>query len=163
MRVCYFGAYDRGYTRNLVLIKGLRKNGVEVIECHDEAAFKPLRLPALFAKYLARARRVDVIIVGACGHGYVPLAKLLAKITGKPLVCDAFLSQYDTAIEDRKDFAADHWRASIYRYLDVVAARLADVVLLDTEDYIDYHCHQYDVPRTKFRAIPIGADDEVFR
>ena len=38
MRVCYFGTYslEEGYPRNRVIIEGLRKNGVNVIECHEE-------------------------------------------------------------------------------------------------------------------------------
>ena len=32
MKVLYFGSYDPGYARNRVLISGLKKNGVEVIE-----------------------------------------------------------------------------------------------------------------------------------
>ena len=36
MIVCYFGTYskDEGYTRNRVIIKGLKENGVQVQECH---------------------------------------------------------------------------------------------------------------------------------
>ena len=38
MRVCYFGTYSTGpgYPRNRVIIKGLRENGIEVVECHKE-------------------------------------------------------------------------------------------------------------------------------
>ena len=32
-RVCYFGTYDRDRPRNRIIIDGLRKKGVEVIEC----------------------------------------------------------------------------------------------------------------------------------
>ena len=32
MRVLYFGLYDPDYARNRVLISGLKKNGVDVIE-----------------------------------------------------------------------------------------------------------------------------------
>ena len=36
MRVCYFGTYRVRYSRNQIMIEGLRRNGVEVIECHEE-------------------------------------------------------------------------------------------------------------------------------
>ena len=35
MRVCYFGTYRAEYSRNQIMIEGLRRNGVEVIECHE--------------------------------------------------------------------------------------------------------------------------------
>ncbi len=38
MRICYFGTYsmEEGYPRNRVIIEGLRKNGVDVVECHED-------------------------------------------------------------------------------------------------------------------------------
>lgn len=38
VRICYFGTYSReeGYPRSRVIIEGLRKNGVDVIESHGE-------------------------------------------------------------------------------------------------------------------------------
>ena len=34
MRIVYWGTYDTGKPRNRLMIRGLRKNGVEVLECH---------------------------------------------------------------------------------------------------------------------------------
>lgn len=163
MRVCYFGAYDRSYARNKVLMKGLRENGCEVLECHNAHPLKALRLPLLARKYLSMARHVDVIVVGACGHTYVPLAKLLARATGKPVILDAFVSQYDTVIKDRKQFKDRSWRAKYYYALDKVSASLADIVLLDTEQHVDYFCETFRLPREKFRPILVGADTDLFR
>ena len=35
LRVCYFGAYRQNYSRNRIMIAGLRRNGVIVTECHE--------------------------------------------------------------------------------------------------------------------------------
>ena len=34
LRVCYFGTWRPRYSRNLIMIQGLREQGVEVYECH---------------------------------------------------------------------------------------------------------------------------------
>ncbi len=34
MTVLYFGIYNPNYSRNRVLIKGLRENSIEVLECN---------------------------------------------------------------------------------------------------------------------------------
>ncbi len=34
LRVCYFGTFRDNYSRNQIMIEGLRRNGVEVLECH---------------------------------------------------------------------------------------------------------------------------------
>src|SRR2546425_12904013 len=162
MTVCYFGAYDRTHARNKVLINGLRKNGVEVVECHNEHPLNPLRLPLLTAQYVFRARHADIIVVGACGHTYVLLAKTLEKMTGKPVVFDAFVSQYDTAVMDRKDTKEGSWRAKYFYALDKVSTSLADIVLMDTDQHIEYYCQAVGEPKSKFRRILIGADTDLF-
>ena len=35
IKVCYFGTYRAAYSRNKIMIEGLRRNGVEVLECHE--------------------------------------------------------------------------------------------------------------------------------
>ena len=87
MRICYFGTYDRDYSRNRIIVEGLRRTGVEVVECHralwrgtaDKIAraaggWKQLGfLGKLAATYLALVRdyaRVgphDAVIVGYAG------------------------------------------------------------------------------------------------
>jgi len=34
MTICYFGDYNSNYSRNRVIIKGLKENGVNVLECN---------------------------------------------------------------------------------------------------------------------------------
>jgi hypothetical protein len=34
MTILYFGNYNPNYSRNRVLIRGLRENGVKVVECN---------------------------------------------------------------------------------------------------------------------------------
>jgi glycosyltransferase involved in cell wall biosynthesis len=162
MTVCYFGAYDRCHGRNKVLINGLRTNGVDVVECHNEHPFKPLRIPLLAARFFLSARQADIIVVGACGHAYVPLAKALGKMTGKPVVFDAFVSQYDTAVMDRKDTKAGSWRARYLQALDKVSTSLADSVVMDTDEHVEYYCRAVGAPKSKLRRILIGADTDLF-
>ena len=40
LTVLYFGVYDPDYSRNRVLIKGLKANGVRVVECRVSAKDK---------------------------------------------------------------------------------------------------------------------------
>ena len=44
LRVCYFGTYRADYARNHILITGLRRNGVEVIEC-QESLWHSIHIP----------------------------------------------------------------------------------------------------------------------
>ena len=122
-----FGTYEAAYDRNQVLMRGLRELGVEVHECHmpvwETMRFKtkairgPLpyvailvRLTLAYAqlcfRYL-RAPRHDIVFVGYLGHFDVFPARLLSWLRRKPLVFDAFVSLYDTSVEDRALFSKE--------------------------------------------------------
>ncbi len=158
MVVCYFGSYNREYARNRILLKGLRENGAEVIECHEESRGF-LRVWRLFRKHRALRNNYDAMIVGFAGQGMTLFAKL---ITRKPVVLDAFYSLYNTAVEDRKIHSSLSFAALYYWLLDWLSARVADLVLLDTEAHIEYYVRKFHVPREKFVRVFIGADDDIF-
>ena len=50
-----------------------------------------------------------------------------------PLVLDAFLSLYETAVDDRRLLPRRSWRARLLWRMERLACRAADLVLLDTE------------------------------
>lgn len=36
MRVVYWGTYDIGKPRNRIMLRGLKENGIQVLECHAD-------------------------------------------------------------------------------------------------------------------------------
>lgn len=162
MNVCYFGSYDIKHPRNGVIIKGLRRNGVIVQEVHTDFPVKGFRIPILAFKFLKLRRMVDVIIVGACGQAYVPLAKMLSKIFRKPLVFDAFVSYYRAMVKEEGIVKEKSLKAGFYYVMDKISCALAEVILLDTDQHIRYFVEQFNIPRTKFERVPVGADDDIF-
>ena len=38
MKICYFGIYHSDFGRNRIYLSGLKKLGVEVVECFDHSA-----------------------------------------------------------------------------------------------------------------------------
>ena len=158
MRVVYFGSYDPDYSRNRVLIKGLKENGVEVTECQDSSPGLR-KYVRLFLKFRKINDDYDIMLVGFLGHAVMPLARLL---TRKPIVFDAFISLYDSNVNDRQTVGQHHPRAYFYRFLDWLAMKLADVVLFDTDQHIRYITGFYSLPTAKFRRVWVGTDDRIF-
>ncbi|OGM98968.1 MAG: hypothetical protein A2915_03330 [Candidatus Yanofskybacteria bacterium RIFCSPLOWO2_01_FULL_41_34] len=158
MRILYFGVYNPDYSRNRVLIKGLKQNGTEIVECREEikSFFKYLKL---ILKYLKLRRKFDVMIVGFPGQEVMFLARLL---TFKPIVFDAFTSHYGGYILDRQYFNKTSWRAKYYRWIDKFSCRLADLVLLDTNAHVNFFVEEFGLPPDKFKRIFVGADEDVF-
>lgn len=157
--VLYFGVYDPNYARNWVLINGLRKNGVEVLELKR----KPGRfaLAKLFFDYLKFKQNYSAMIVGFPGQEVMFLARLL--VWNKPVIFDAFTSHYGGYILDREKWSKNSLRAKYFKFLDKWSCRLANVVLLDTNAHIDFFVKEFKLPKEKFRRIWIGANDENFK
>ena len=124
LRVCYFGTYRANYSRNQIMIAGLRANDVDVIECHTSlwhgiddrvktasggwASFSFAKRVfsayiRLLKKYFSVGKDYDVMVLGYPGQLDVFLARLLTWFHHKPLVLDMFMSVYLVALERKLD------------------------------------------------------------
>ncbi|RLG13200.1 MAG: hypothetical protein DRN71_05325 [Candidatus Nanohalarchaeota archaeon] len=159
MRILYFGSYNKDYARNRVLIKGLKENNVEILECSSQKSIKT-RFFTLIKK--AIKKDFDIILVAYPGHIDMFPAKIISLIKRKPVIFDAFISTYDTMINEWK-FGTRHSPKGIYyHWLDKTSCRMADLIIHDTEQHIDYFVKEFNLKRKKFACIPIGADETIF-
>jgi len=158
MKVLYFGTFDPSYGRNWVLINGLKKNGVDVIQLYRPPG--RLNLIKLFFDYIKSGIKYDAMIVGFSGQEAMFLARLL---TRKPIIFDAFTTHYGGYILNRKKASIHGLKAKYYRFLDKWSCRLADIVLLESQAYINFFVKEYGLSSEKFRRIWIGANDERFK
>jgi glycosyltransferase involved in cell wall biosynthesis len=182
LRVCYFGTYRANYSRNRILIEGLRRNGVKVIECHEQlwhgiedrvqvasgAWMKPSfwwRFLRTYGRLLRRCRSVgrnyDVLIVGYPGQVDVFLARFLSWLHRKPLVWDIFMSIYLIALE-RGLATRSHLTVDLIRQVERIACHLPDLLILDTAEYVEWFQRTHGVPSCRFRLVPTGADTRLF-
>ncbi|MHB0875604.1 MAG: glycosyltransferase [Anaerolineae bacterium] len=176
MRVCYFGCFDEGYVRNRTLIEGLRRAGTEVSVCHASlwrdvgdrvtAAARPSaglawRIAAAQARLLRQYRTApvhDVIVLGYPGQTDAVTARLCSRLSRRPLVLDAFISMYETAVEDRALMEPRSLLARGMKAVDKVSVGAADMVLLSTEQHADYFRSHVSV-RQRYGVVPLSADD----
>ena len=100
----------------------------------------------------------DIVLVGYLGHFDVFPARVLSWLRRKPLVFDAFVSLYDTSVEDRKVFRRGSLSANLLRLIDRWSCKLSDLVLLDTNQHIEYFCNEFDLDASKFQRVLVGAD-----
>lgn len=183
IRVLMFGMYDSTYPRNRIVQKAMRSQGMDVQICHEPmweltrdktrgyaGLWNRTRLvTSIVLAYLRlpwRAARMkqgfDVIWVGFPGHADMPLAWLLGKLTGRPVVFDAFISWYDSAVRDRGLFPKRSFTARLLRFFDLWSCRLADRVVLDTPEHERFFEQMFKVDCAKLLSLPVGADEAVF-
>lgn len=181
MRVVLWGTYDTGKPRIRILLRGLQENGVEVIECHKEVwggvddksqvrgVFNKLRLlvrwvmayPVLVFRYL-RLPRHDVVLIGYMGQLDVLILWPFAKLRGVPLVWDAFLSLYNTTVEDRRMITGRHPLACLIYALEWLAFRAADCAFLDTKAHAKRMEVLFDLPEGTCGSVWVGVETENF-
>lgn len=182
MRVCYFGTYRAEYSRNRIMIEGLQRNGINVVECHeplwtgieDRVAaasggwLRPgfwMRVARTYIRLLRKYRHIgsyDILIVGYPGQFDVFLARLLSWWRKRPLVWDIFMSIYLIALERGLD-ARSRLTLDLIRRIERLACRLPDLLILDTAEYVSWFSRVHGVPVERFRLVPTGADDRIFR
>lgn len=151
MTICFFGNYIPDYPRIVVLKKGLQRNGVQVLECHTRKQGLAKYLD-LWRQHRRLQDQYDVLLVTMGAYTLVPFARLL---TRKKLIFDAFVSLNVTAL--------DRGGAGFYfPFWDKLGCKLADKVLLDTNEHINYFVKQYGLDQSKFMRVLVGADDEIF-
>ena len=181
MRIVWWGTYDLSKPRNRILLRGLRENGVEVVECHAEVwsgiedksaisgvgAWLPLvfrwlmAYPWLILRYL-RAPRHDAVFVGYLGLIDVLVIWPFARLRGAPIVWDVFLSLHDTVVADRKMVGARHPAARLLFALEWLACRAASRVVLDTEAHARFVAETYHLAPERMAALPVGVEPEHF-
>jgi glycosyltransferase involved in cell wall biosynthesis len=181
MRVCYFGTYRADYARNEMMIEGLRRNGVEVVEIQEslwhgiedrvDVASGGWRKPSFwwrvlrtYGKLLRRYRHAgeyDILIVGYPGQMDVFLARLLSWWRHTPLVWDVFMSIYLIAVE-RGLAAQSRCGIRLLRRLEWLACRLPNLLILDTDEYVAWFESTHGLRAGRFRLVPTGADDRMF-
>jgi len=162
MLICFFGYPNESYSRNKILIDGLKKNGIKVISCTDKNGFFPIRAWRLFAKFWPLKKEVDLIFVQFPGYLNMPIAWAIGKLFRKPIIFDAFVSIYDTYIYDREIAKPNSPTAWFYWWVDKIACTLADIVTLDTNAHIRYFIKTFHLNKKKFFRIPVGGDETLF-
>src|SRR3989344_1597453 len=160
MTICYFGIYNPNHTRNRLNIKGLRLNGVEVLECNirEQGWQKYWQLIRL---HWPIRNKYQVMIVGFPGHTIMPLAWILAKLHGKKIIFDAFISLYDSLVFDEKKYQPRSLPALKYWLVDWLACQLAGLVVLEVYEYAKYFIETFGINPKKFRRVLVSCDNEI--
>ncbi len=163
------------------MLRGLRENDVQVIECHKdlwqkvedksqiqgwkEKLFFLVRwicsYPGLIYRYL-QLEKHDAVVVGYLGHLDVLVIWPFAKLRGVPLVWDAFLSLYDTVVCDRDLLHSYHPLSYLIYAWEWLTCRGADRIVLDTGAHADLFKDLYKVTGRKLRVALVGVEPEVF-
>jgi len=159
-KILIIGKYDRGYSRVGVLLKAFRSLGFGVHEHNISGHFvvQQLHFLCLLPKIVQEAKECRFILVPYPGWNSIFIAKAVSKLTGKKLLFDAFISIFNTEVEDVKKTNRHSVRAWLCWLMDKVSCKLADIVLLDTNEHIRYFTSVFSLDRSRFLRAFVGVD-----
>ena len=181
LRILAWGAADLGKPRTRITLAGLKKRGVLIDEIFadiwsgidDKSQIRGLHrklkifwrlitaYPSLIWRY-CRAPKHDIVFVPYLGVFDVILLWPFAKMRGAHITWDAFLSLYDTVVEDRKLAAKGGLVAKTIWVLEKLASLAADTIALDTKAHAEYFHEQYRANRSKLTSYWVGAEASFF-
>jgi glycosyltransferase involved in cell wall biosynthesis len=101
------------------------------------------------------------MVVGYPGQFDVYLARFLSWLDRKPLAWDIFMSIYLIAIERGLDKHSPVI-VRIMRFIERLACRLPDLLLIDTLEYAHWFESTHGIPARRFCLVPTGADTRNF-
>lgn len=161
MNICFFGIYNKNYSRNRVLMRGFRENGHTVFQCNvnPKKYGRLTKFFALFREYKKISKqKFDYVIVAFPGHSVCWFARLLFDCQ---VIFDMFVSLYNSEVEDRKKSNRFSFRGIYAWLLDWSSMFLSHKILIDTGTHRDFLVKKFFVPKEKFVITYVGSDDSI--
>jgi glycosyltransferase involved in cell wall biosynthesis len=161
LRVLFTCGRESSYTRNEVILRALRARHriTQVTDSHlGSLTIRNLRVLPRLIPHLTRDD-YDLVFVGFYGYLLMPWVR---RLTRRPIVFDAFLSNYDTLCFDRGRFRPHSIAGRLAFWLDRIACNAADTVLLDTASHKSYFAETFQLPDESLRHLYVGCNEDMF-
>ncbi|PSL38920.1 glycosyltransferase involved in cell wall biosynthesis [Labedella gwakjiensis] len=132
--VVYFAIRDVEYPRNSRLRSHLMGCGFDVRPVPAAVGRNRLvKLATNIAHLWKESRQAKVVVLSEFSLPYAIVTWAVARSVGAIHVVDGFIGLHETEIEDRHNASARSLKARVYRLIDLIARKFADVFLIDTE------------------------------
>lgn len=180
--VCFFGTYDKTYTSNKMIIKGLEENGVKVVEINSHikvtklTTVNEMSLLQIVKRVLRKYKiiieiiknfnlflKTDLIYVGYPGHVDVFFAYPIAKLFRKKLVFNPLLIIYNGFADEQGILNKKSIFGKAVKILESTCYKLCDLVFADTSFQYDHLKKDFNIPANKLRILSLGADDADYK
>lgn len=177
VRIIAWGSYDESKPRVRLLLAELKKQEALHAEINipvwqsvrDKAVAAKTtivrRLLQLLLAYpgalirLLRQPRHAVLLLPYPAIPDIFVAWPLARLRGDIIIFDSFISPYDTLVSDRRIIAADGFAGRLVWAIEKLALKLADIILVDTDQQIDFFTSQFGIVRDRFQTVLVGAEE----
>ncbi len=156
MKVGYGRVWDPAYPRNSRIRSYLvRRFGADITINRRYEGTRTRRILHDVGTLLFGLRGKQLYILAEFSLPYAVLLWIVARLNRGVLVVDGFVGQYETMVEDWKKTRPGTARARWYSFVDRIAYRVADLVLIDTRVRAAALAETH--PGTEVLSLPVGA------
>jgi len=159
-RILFTCGNEAAYVRNLLVRRALLEQ-FDVVEVTDDRPGSLMVRNLRLLPRLLRALRMPHDLVFAGFYGYL-LTLFLKRVTLKPVLFDAFVSNWDTMCFDRQSFQPYSTLGRLAFRLDRRACLTASHCLLDTTTHRRYFVDTFGIPDSHISTYYVGHDEELF-
>lgn len=157
-KIIYLTYTRPDYSLNATVIKGLRENGIEVIDFHVKSRGIPGFSEAL-SFYRNNSQNLDVLMIGCDSPA---LAIFMRFFCWKKIIYNAVLSVYERMIISRELASKVSLKAIYYWLLDFMAVDFADLTMVESDKQVDFFEKLFSVSRKKLFRSYISVDEDNF-
>ena len=169
--ILYIGNYNEKYSRNWIILRALKINGIKVYTLNFRNTSKKKMMYSIIKNLkILNSVQIDLIYFFSVTPRDWPLfllTKFYSKYRKIPMVYDYFISKFQTFYEDRELFSRKNKIFKVFKYvflycLDYFECLLSNSVVLDTDTHIEYFKRKYKLKKKKFVKIFVGARDDIY-
>lgn len=158
-----FGYHNQQAPRHWNMKRDLEAEGYAVLECTTTPKKGMMgKWMDLHHQYRKVRREVDEVLVTFPGHFLMPLAWFLTRAPRKKLTFDAFISLYDSLVDDRGKYSKANPYAWFLYCMDYLACHMADEVFIDTEAQRQFFIQKFHLKPEKIRTVYLKARTDLF-
>ena len=177
-RVIAWGGYDTGKPRVRLLLDALKRRHALAAEINidvwreveDKSVAGAGRILGAIARLLLaypagifrllRQPSQSAVLLPYPGIPDIFFAALPAKFRRQPLVLDAFIPVHDTIVRDRALVREKSLAARLIWAIEWLALRLADIILVDTDQHGEFFGEEFGLERDRFITVLVGAESQ---
>jgi glycosyltransferase involved in cell wall biosynthesis len=174
--VIAWGAYDESKPRVRLLLGELQRRGAlstqinipvwtrvrdKAVASRGKILTLLLRLVASYPVALVRLLQEPprgAVLLGYPGIPDIFVVWPIARLRRHKIIFDAFIPLHDTLVSDRRLLRTNSFAARLAWSAEWLALRLADIVIVDTDQHADFFAREFRIERDRFQTVLVGAE-----
>ena len=164
MRICYILSYRYpGYVRTKTLLSALKQiQDIKVFEAVNtvNGIFRYVQTLILLS-WIRITKNPDYYILGFRGYEIFWIVRII--VAGKTLIFDHMMSPYDSLVNEKKKVKRGSIIDKLIYFYEKLILQCSDIILTDTVLHKNYFVNLFEIAPEKVIAVPVGADEVVFR